>query len=162
MIMRLSQSMKTGHFLRLIRDTPLRHWAGSGGSAVRRDTSSSLFLEIDSDVTLLSDVVNAKGYYPIPNGTPIVEVCLRLPGQDESVPTYDFLLELCRMVAQSREGYFDSDHRCAKLLPMMMLVLENEEQAEQLQGAVCVIPFSSSHGWLTSWFTVYRATAPAS
>ncbi|GHJ88589.1 hypothetical protein NliqN6_4991 [Naganishia liquefaciens] len=135
MIMRLSHTMKTGHFLRLIRDTPLRHWDETGGNAVRCETSSSLFLEIDSDVTLLSDIVNPNGYYTIPNDTPIVEVCLRLPIKDDTMPTYEFLLELGRIIAQSREGYFDTDHRCAKSLPMLMLVLENERQAEQLQSA---------------------------
>ena len=158
--MRLSHTMKTGHFLRLIRDTPLRHWDGTGGNAVRCETSSSLFLEIDSDVTLLSDIVNPNGYYTIPNDTPIVEVCLRLPIKDDTMPTYEFLLELGRIIAQSREGYFDTDHRCAKSLPMLMLVLENERQAEQLQSAVCVVMSFSSISLLTSFARpVYKALA---
>lgn len=135
--MRLSQTMKTSSLLDLIRQTPLRHWDESSVSTVRWNTSSTLFLEVDSGVTLLPDVVNTKGYYTIPNDMPIIEACLRLPKVDEPMPTYDFLLELCRMLAQSREGYFDTDHRCAKSLPMLMLVLENETQTEQFQSAVC-------------------------
>jgi hypothetical protein len=131
--------MKTSNLIRLIRQTPLRHWDEETVSDIRLNTSSSLFLELDSGVTLLPDAVNAKGYYPIPNDMPIIEACLRLPKVDEPIPTYDFLLEICRMLAQSREGYFDTDHRCAKSLPLLMLVLENEVQTEQFKTAVCIV-----------------------
>jgi hypothetical protein len=136
MFMRLSQTMKTDSFLNFIRQTPMRHWDSASEDSIRCNTSSCLFLQLGDGVTLLPSGVNSRGYYDIPYNMPISEACVRLPQTEEPAPTYDFLLELCRILAQSREGYFDSDHRCAKQLPMMMLVLESEEQAERFKVAV--------------------------
>lgn len=130
--------MKTDSLLKLMRQTPIRHWDESSVESIRYNTSPSLFLQLGDGVTLLPSDVNVKGYYTIPQNMPISEACVRLPNNDET-PTYDFLLELCRILAQSREGYFDTDHCCAKSLPMMMLVLENEAQTERFKTSVSTV-----------------------
>ncbi|KAJ9117263.1 hypothetical protein QFC20_000409 [Naganishia adeliensis] len=134
MFMRLLHTMKTDSLLKLIRQTPIRHWDNGKVESIRCSTSSSLYLQIGDGATLLPSDVNAKGYYTFPSNTAMSEACVRLPRDDET-PTYDFVLELCRILAQSREGYFESDHLCAKSLPMLMMVLENEAQTERFKSA---------------------------
>lgn len=140
--MRLLHTMKTDSLLKLIRQTPIRHWDNGKVESIRCSTSSSLYLQIGDGATLLPSDVNAKGYYPFPSNTAMSEVCVRLPRDDET-PTYDFMLELCRILAQSREGYFESDHLCAKSLPMLMMVLENEAQTERFKSAVSRVEVTS-------------------
>lgn len=147
MFMRLQQTMTTDSFLRHIRQTPIRHRDEGNVESIRNCTSSNLYLQIGDGATLLPSDVNSKGYYTFPQDAAISEACVKLTGNDETL-TYEFVLEICRMLAQSREGYFQSDHLCAKSLPLFMLVLENDVQAVRFQAAVSpteIIYFSAAN-----------------
>lgn len=159
MYMRLQQTMRTDSFLKLIRQTPIRHYDKDRVKSVRNSTSSNLYLQIGNGAKLLPSVVNAKGYYTFPQDAAISEACVKLP---QNEVTYELVLELCRILAQSREGYFECDHLCAKSLPMLMMVLENDGQAEQFKEAVSLLEMLCLLLAYASSLIVYTTSAGSS